>query len=89
MAAIQAVFRLHLRVEEMTRAEFSPVGSTRGVVAGLAYVEAKSPEVAKTLGIFDIRTEGNIQTLQPEARRRARQFLTEVAAHLSVDDLIF
>ena len=51
--------------------------------------EAQSLEIAKELGIFDIRTEANIQTLQPKAQRKARQFLTEIAAQLSTDGLIF
>jgi peptidoglycan L-alanyl-D-glutamate endopeptidase CwlK len=51
--------------------------------------EAQSMEIARELGIFDIRTEANIQTLQAKAQRKARQFLTEVGAQLSVDDLIF
>ncbi len=51
--------------------------------------EAESLSIAKDLGIFDIRTEGNIQTLLPKAQRKARQFLTEVTAKLSTDGLIF
>jgi peptidoglycan LD-endopeptidase CwlK len=34
--------------------------------------EAQSLKVAQELGIFDIRTEGNIQTLLPQAQRSAR-----------------
>jgi peptidoglycan LD-endopeptidase CwlK len=51
--------------------------------------EAQSLEIAKELDIFEIRTEGNIQTLQPKAQRRARQFLSEVTAKLGVDGLVF
>jgi peptidoglycan L-alanyl-D-glutamate endopeptidase CwlK len=51
--------------------------------------EAESLAIAKDLGIFDIRTEGNIQSLLPKAQRKARQFLTEVTAKLSTDGLIF
>jgi peptidoglycan LD-endopeptidase CwlK len=51
--------------------------------------EAESLAIAKTLDIFDIRTEGNIQTLQPEAQRKARQFLSEVSSKLGVGGLVF
>ena len=51
--------------------------------------EAQSLEIAKKLGIFDIRSEASIQSLQPKAQRRARQFLTEVSAKLGVDGLVF
>jgi peptidoglycan L-alanyl-D-glutamate endopeptidase CwlK len=51
--------------------------------------EAQSLKIAKELGIFDIRTDSNIQTLQPEAQRRARIFLKEVIAQLAVDGLVF
>jgi peptidoglycan L-alanyl-D-glutamate endopeptidase CwlK len=51
--------------------------------------EAQSLEIAKNLGMFDIRTESNIQTLQPKAQRRARQFLTAVTEQLAKDGLVF
>jgi len=51
--------------------------------------EAEALKIAKAMGIFDIRTEGNIQTLQPEAQKRARRFLTEVSARLASDGLSF
>jgi peptidoglycan L-alanyl-D-glutamate endopeptidase CwlK len=51
--------------------------------------EAEALKIAKAMGIFDIRTEGNIQTLQPEAQKRARRFLTEVSARLASDGLTF
>src|SRR5215472_11392574 len=44
--------------------------------------EAQSLEIARELGFFDIRTEGNIQTLLPKAQRRARQFLKDINAQL-------
>jgi peptidoglycan L-alanyl-D-glutamate endopeptidase CwlK len=49
--------------------------------------EAQSQEIAKELGTFDPRTEGYIQTLQPDAQRRARHFLTAVSAQLSAEGL--
>jgi peptidoglycan L-alanyl-D-glutamate endopeptidase CwlK len=51
--------------------------------------EAESLKIAQDLGFFDIRTEGNIQSLQPEAQRKARQFLTDVNGKLSKDGLTF
>jgi len=51
--------------------------------------EAQSLEIARELGFFDIRTEGNIQTLLPKAQRRARQFLKDINAQLGGDGLIF
>jgi peptidoglycan L-alanyl-D-glutamate endopeptidase CwlK len=51
--------------------------------------EAESLKIAQNIGFFDIRTEGNIQSLQPEAQRKARQFLTEVNQKLTKDGLTF
>jgi peptidoglycan LD-endopeptidase CwlK len=51
--------------------------------------EAQSLQIAKEMGIFDIRTETNIQSLQTKAQRRARQFLTAVTEQLAGDGLVF
>jgi peptidoglycan LD-endopeptidase CwlK len=51
--------------------------------------EAESLKIAQDLGFFDIRTEGNIQSLQLEAQRKARQFLTDVNEKLSKGGLTF
>jgi peptidoglycan L-alanyl-D-glutamate endopeptidase CwlK len=51
--------------------------------------EMESLDIARELGFFDIRTEGNVQSLQPGAQRRARQFLTEVIGQLRGDGLVF
>jgi peptidoglycan LD-endopeptidase CwlK len=51
--------------------------------------EAESQKIAQNMGFFDIRTEGNIQSLQLEAQRKARQFLTDVNQKLTKDGLTF
>ncbi len=51
--------------------------------------EAESLKIAQDLGFFEIRTEGNIQSLQLEAQRKARQFLADVNEKLSKDGLTF
>jgi peptidoglycan L-alanyl-D-glutamate endopeptidase CwlK len=51
--------------------------------------EAESLKIAQNMGFFDIRTEGNIQSLQLEAQRKARQFLTDVNQKLSQHGLTF
>lgn len=51
--------------------------------------EAASLKIAQDLGIFEIRTEGNIQSLQLEAQRKARQFLKEISDKLGQDGLTF
>lgn len=54
-----------------------------------AAFEARSQEIAQDGGVLDLRTEGNIQSLQPKAQEKAREFLKAVTAELGQDGTVF
>jgi|ERR1700722_6962227 len=51
--------------------------------------EAASQKIAQEMGFFDIRTETNIQSLEPAAQRKARQFLSAVTKQLTTNGVVF
>jgi len=53
-----------------------------------AAFEAESQQIAQNSTSFDLRSEGNIQSLQPKAQEIARKFLKQVNDKLGGDDLV-
>ena len=51
--------------------------------------EAESQQIAQNSPTFDLRSEGNIQTLQPKAQEKARTFLKQVNDSLGGSDVVF
>jgi peptidoglycan LD-endopeptidase CwlK len=51
--------------------------------------EARSAEIVRSTSVFDIRSESNIQTLQPSAQIKARSFLKEVISKLGTNGFLF
>ena len=54
-----------------------------------AAFEAQSFAVAEERNRFDLRTEGNIQTLQPSVQIKAREFLKKVNDRLGNENVVF
>jgi peptidoglycan L-alanyl-D-glutamate endopeptidase CwlK len=54
-----------------------------------AAFEAESQRIAQNSTTFDLRSEGNIQSLQPRAQENARTFLKEVNDRLGGGDVVF
>jgi peptidoglycan L-alanyl-D-glutamate endopeptidase CwlK len=57
--------------------------------AAAAAFEAQSLSLAQQMSPFDLRTEGNIQTLQPKAQVKAREFMKAVQDTLGSESVVF
>lgn len=57
--------------------------------AAAAAFEAQSIALAEETNRFDLRTEGNIQTLQPKAQLKAREFMKALNDALGNQNVVF
>ncbi len=57
--------------------------------AAAAAFEAQSLALAQQMGQLDLRTEGNIQSLQPRAQEKARQFMAATKSALGSESVVF